>query len=528
MSLCTECKSMSTRTFEGDETKLFRHGYDSFRKAVFESKCYICCRVWESLTEEQKEVASRPEFMGIEYHFRPRRAIDSDGDPTLTVASLTFKWDDDLFDCEDYDEPGGFDVGEGTFTALNPAKPYAEEIFSVKGFEKSVMRLNDADSQGSGDGPQQYETVYQVWADVLESYLRCALTNPDDKFVAISGVVKDFARAIDDEYLAGLWRRNFVNGLLWTARPESNYDAGLKQSCPQGVFVSLTPGDPSLWSGVMFVRKGPYATAILRFYISFPDTYPALPPLVTFSTDMFHPLITPLTTYMYTTDIQEGGTVSATDEERLPPGGFSLRHGFPDWFGRGSRGRPAPGQYPPETPRSSRALAAGGDSNSSTPNSKIAATPPSAGGGHAGNAGTGGSTGSKQSFMDVHKRDISTGEVLSYIRSTFDDQAVMDSIPLEAAGNPGAWHAWAAYRGHTTIPEGEPAVRKPGDWNWEGVWEERVQRNIQASLSEPVLYGDIRFLSMEEGAVETVKDNLYKTLGESARADPLAVPSVNP
>lgn len=32
--------------------------------------------------------------------------------------------------------------------------------------------------------------------------------------------------------------------------------AGLKQSCPRGIFVSLTPGDPSLWSGVIFVRKG--------------------------------------------------------------------------------------------------------------------------------------------------------------------------------------------------------------------------------------------------------------------------------
>src|SRR3989337_2223388 len=40
---------------------------------------------------------------------------------------------------------------------------------------------------------------------------------------------------------------------------------------------------------------------------------------------------------MYTTDIQDSGTVSATDEERLPPGGFSLRHGFPEWFGRGAR-----------------------------------------------------------------------------------------------------------------------------------------------------------------------------------------------
>src|ERR1700761_791163 len=84
-------------------------------------------------------------------------------------------------------------------------------------------------------------------------------------------------------------------------------------------------------------RPGPYATAILRFQISFPPTYPSLPPLVTFSTDIFHPLITPLTTYMYTTDIQDSGTVSATDAERLPPGGFSLRDGFPCWFGRGAR-----------------------------------------------------------------------------------------------------------------------------------------------------------------------------------------------
>jgi len=32
--------------------------------------------------------------------------------------------------------------------------------------------------------------------------------------------------------------------------------AGLRQACPEGIFMSLTPGDPTLWSGVMFVRKG--------------------------------------------------------------------------------------------------------------------------------------------------------------------------------------------------------------------------------------------------------------------------------
>lgn len=199
---------------------------------------------------------------------------------------------------------------------------------------------------------------------------------------------------------------------------------------------------------------------------------------------------------MYTTDIQEGGTVSATDDERLPPGGFSLRHGFPGWFGRASKRHIARQlastlQTPP---RSSRSMGGGGrDSNSSTPNSKIAASEgsPSPAGRHLGTGGTtasSGSTGSK-SFLDVHKREISTFEVLSYIRSTFDDATVLDSVPLDAAGNPGAWHAWRTHRGHNNLPEGDPSARTPGEWNWEGVWEERVKKGITVSLSEPVLYG---------------------------------------
>lgn len=101
-------------------------------------------------------------------------------------------------------------------------EPDADEIFSVKGFEKSVMRLCGVKSED--ERRQQYDTVYQVWAAILESYVRCALTNPNDKFVAISGVVKDFAKAIDDEYMAGLWRGNFVNGLLWTAMAEDDVE----------------------------------------------------------------------------------------------------------------------------------------------------------------------------------------------------------------------------------------------------------------------------------------------------------------
>ncbi|KAK0722258.1 ubiquitin-conjugating enzyme/RWD-like protein [Lasiosphaeria miniovina] len=313
--------------------------------------------------------------------------------------------------------------------------------------------------------------------------------------------------------------------------------AGLKQACPNSVYVSLTPGDPSLWSGVIFVRRGPYVTAILRFQISFPDTYPSLPPLVTFSTDIFHPLIAPLTTYMYTTDIQDNGTVSATDEERLPPGGFSLRHGFPEWFGRGRRSRQVSAQRP-TTPLHTPPRPTAG---SRLQPSSVTSTPTS--------AASSSLAGLTPAFMQTRPRDVSTYDVLRYIRSAFDDEEVLDSIPLEAAGNPGAWHAWRAHRRRTgkALPpapgeDGDSAstssppssvvgggggvgatARRPAAWNWEGVWLERSKRGIAGSLSEAVLYGNagtadelINFLNMDDTDVDGIKKNLLRTLGATS------------
>ncbi|KAF2967871.1 hypothetical protein GQX73_g5712 [Xylaria multiplex] len=286
--------------------------------------------------------------------------------------------------------------------------------------------------------------------------------------------------------------------------------AGLKQVCPDGVYVGLTPGDPSLWTGAIFVRDGPYAPAVMRFQISFPDSYPRLPPLVTFSTDMFHPLITPLSTYLYSTDVQNNGTVSATDEERLPPGGFSLRHGFPNWFGRQGRKaaeakQPGGGQTARQTPH--RPPPPADLSSGSTPGSRNSAI------------------GQSSIFLETKKEEVSIFAVLYYIRSTFDDENVLDTIPLEAAGNPGAWHAWRTHRAEQgkTFESPSTSTRKPEEWNWEGVWEERVKKGISACLSEPVMFGGvgaaddvIRFLNMGEDDLNTIKENLLRTVDHSS------------
>ncbi|OAK96413.1 hypothetical protein IQ06DRAFT_380734 [Phaeosphaeriaceae sp. SRC1lsM3a] len=273
--------------------------------------------------------------------------------------------------------------------------------------------------------------------------------------------------------------------------------SSLRAAKLDGVFVSLTPGDPSLWVAAMFVRKGPYAPAVLRFQISFPSSYPTLPPLVTFSTDVFHPLLTPLTTYTYTTGSLDTDTVSATDDERLPPGGFSLRHGFPHWYGRARR-----------SAASSRDVSG---SSMNSPPSHATSIPASGDG-------------------SITIENVSIVRVLDYIRSTFSEESVLDALPLEAAANPGAYHAWRTYRAPviqahqqsksddapTSFEQAVDAAalgrnRRPGEWNWEGVWEERVKKAVKASLSEPVLFGAediIRFRDSDEDTAERMKKQL--------------------
>ncbi|KAL6807635.1 ubiquitin-conjugating enzyme/RWD-like protein [Trichoderma sp. SZMC 28013] len=328
-------------------------------------------------------------------------------------------------------------------------------------------------------------------------------------------------------HLPSLWRQHLLSEF-----------AGLKQACPEGVFVSLTPGDPSLWSAVLFVRHGPYAPAVLRFQILFPDAYPRAPPLVTFSTDIFHPLITPLTTHMYPTSAETDG--STAERPRLPPGGFSLEHGFPEWFGGSGRRH---GSRERRGPSPSAASIKSAKSSSDRP----PLVPPKD---------------DVPRYMQTDRTTISTYSLLKYIRSAFDKAEVLDTVPLAAAGNPGAWHAWRTHRRKQrkalaeniksnrlsrlsilsdlqpkenaseqgdaiafdvrSIASQSTMAREPGEWNWDGVWEDRVKKGVASTLTESVLYGAsgisddmIHFLALEEGTIEAVKGNLRRTLDAS-------------
>ncbi|KAF4962494.1 hypothetical protein FSARC_9417 [Fusarium sarcochroum] len=58
-------------------------------------------------------------------------------------------------------------------------------------------------------------TLLATWYNLLWLYGPRKLTKASDKLPAISGLASIFAKQLDDEYVAGLWRSNLIGGLLW-------------------------------------------------------------------------------------------------------------------------------------------------------------------------------------------------------------------------------------------------------------------------------------------------------------------------
>ncbi|POS81255.1 hypothetical protein DHEL01_v200355 [Diaporthe helianthi] len=147
----------------------------------------------------------------------------------LAPRSLYFCEDQLFWECREQQACETFPDGILKEFMADLGEPEIIDSVSLKAFEEAVTRCRSTTIETviADNGPSsiraRYDYAYQVWNDVLKLYAKCSLSNGSDKFIAISGVVKNFATAIGDEYLAGLWRRNLVNGLLWKVGTRLDY-----------------------------------------------------------------------------------------------------------------------------------------------------------------------------------------------------------------------------------------------------------------------------------------------------------------
>ncbi|KAJ2400595.1 hypothetical protein GGI23_001940 [Coemansia sp. RSA 2559] len=86
--------------------------------------------------------------------------------------------------------------------------------------------------------------------------------------------------------------------LLWLQTPGRT---------PRGVYVMPSLESTNVWHGVMFVKRGYWRDAVVRFRIDIPREYPRTHPVITLATPVAHPLV------------------------RLEDGRFALEQQFPQW-----------------------------------------------------------------------------------------------------------------------------------------------------------------------------------------------------
>ncbi|KAJ2051637.1 hypothetical protein H4S04_001849 [Coemansia sp. S16] len=76
---------------------------------------------------------------------------------------------------------------------------------------------------------------------------------------------------------------------------------------PRGVYIMPSLTSINVWHGVMFVKRGYWRDAVIRFRIDIPREYPKTHPIISLSTSVAHPLV------------------------RLEDGRFALEQQFPQW-----------------------------------------------------------------------------------------------------------------------------------------------------------------------------------------------------
>ncbi|KAF7874545.1 uncharacterized protein EAF02_008522 [Botrytis sinoallii] len=79
----------------------------------------------------------------------------------------------------------------------------------------SSVRCLDKIHEGSPHHDMVTEKYYELWRKMVQDYNNRKLTHRSDKFPALSGLALEFAYLLNDEYVAGLWKKDIVRGLCW-------------------------------------------------------------------------------------------------------------------------------------------------------------------------------------------------------------------------------------------------------------------------------------------------------------------------
>jgi hypothetical protein len=109
------------------------------------------------------------------------------------------------------------------FFECNKAYQGEDGLFLDARFDTIHQKIGagDIDIKGidsEGQPAISKDASLKFWYRLLWVYGERKLSKPSDKLPAISGIASIFAKWLNDQYVAGLWRSNLIHGLSWSSQ----------------------------------------------------------------------------------------------------------------------------------------------------------------------------------------------------------------------------------------------------------------------------------------------------------------------
>ncbi|KAF2498574.1 HET-domain-containing protein [Lophium mytilinum] len=107
------------------------------------------------------------------------------------------------------------------------------------------------------------QTSRDKWVGIVERYSESELTRNSDKLVAIGGLAKTIRDHTQDDYVAGLWRKDLENQLRWIAWSVTKTERITPYVAPTWSWASLN--DPVLYPPMEAPKKEAMTFSVLNF-----------------------------------------------------------------------------------------------------------------------------------------------------------------------------------------------------------------------------------------------------------------------
>jgi hypothetical protein len=120
-------------------------------------------------------------------------------------------------------------------------KEAAEEGVSI-GNNKELALLRNV--------PDGIERARETWTKILTEYTHRTLSHSKDRLLAISGIATCYSEILNDEYLAGIWRRDLPAALMWEKISEEKFPRPLIYRAPSWSWAAIDGNVENFWQSV--------------------------------------------------------------------------------------------------------------------------------------------------------------------------------------------------------------------------------------------------------------------------------------